>query len=170
MRRLLFILCGLLFSMTATAQKVLQIEKYGSAQTQKIQKGQFLTYKLKEDDSFLEGYIEDILIDDGLLQLGNRYVKVDDIEALRFNRPWANATGQSLFFFGIGWSGFALIGGAVDGNPETNYRTSDLIVTLTALASAFLIPKLFKYKYVKIGKRKQLRLLDLRFKKEAWEN
>jgi competence protein ComGC len=76
MRLSLLIFLGLLFSMPANAQKVLQIEKYGSAQTQKIQRGQYLTYKLKGNDSFSVGYIEDIFVEDSLLQLGDRYVNI----------------------------------------------------------------------------------------------
>jgi hypothetical protein len=170
MRLSLLIFLGLLFSMPANAQKVLQIEKYGSAQTQKIQRGQYLTYKLKGNDSFSVGYIEDIFVEDSLLQLGDRYVNINDIEALRFDRPWASAVGKSLSLFGIGWSGFALIGPLTDDDNDSRYRASDLVVTLTSVASGLLISELFKYKYVKIGKRKKLRLLDLRFKKETWEN
>ncbi|MCG8332057.1 MAG: hypothetical protein MI974_30505 [Chitinophagales bacterium] len=152
------------------AQKVLQIEKYGSPKTQKIQIGQYLNYQLKDDDHFSEGYIENILIEDSLLQIGNRYVKLNDIEKLRFNRRWAQASGSSLFWFGIGWSGFAAIGTAVDGDPDTSYQWSDAGVTLTAIGLSFLIPKLFKYKYLKLGNRKRLRLVDLRFAPEDWED
>ena len=42
--------------------------------------------------------------------------------------------------------------------PESAYRL------------AFTLPRLFKNKTTKIGKRRRLRLLDLRFKPEPWEN
>ena len=155
---------------TLPAQKVLQLEKYGSAKTQKIYIGQVLTYRLAEDDHFTTAYLEDIKVEDGLLQMGEYYVKVDDIVELRYERRLARAAGSSLFIFGVGWSGFAFFGTTFDGDPDTQYNLQDATITATALGLSYLIPKLFKYKHIKIGKRKRLRLLDLRFKKEDWED
>jgi hypothetical protein len=49
-----------------------------------------------------------------------------------------------------------------DGRPETSYRTSDAIVTGSALAVGLLLPKLISFRVKKIGKKYRLRLLDLR--------
>lgn len=160
----------LLFCLSLTtglaAQKVLQIEKYGSPKTTKIYIGDPISYQLKGEKSFRLAYIEDIRPKDSLLVLGDRYVNVYDIAALRYERAWPEAVSQSLFWFGTGWSGFAAIGFSFDGNDETSYRWADAFVTLTSWSLAYALPKLFKNKDIKFGDRRRLRLLDLRFSED----
>ena len=170
MRTFLFLMPLLLAQSLLSAQKVLQIEQYGKPQAEKIFIGDPITYQLRGEDIFHNSYIEGIQVDDSLLILSDRYVNVYDISALRYERNWPRATGISLFWFGIGWSGFAAIGTAVDGNDETRYQWSDAIVSASAIGLSFAIPLLFKHKTIRIGKRKRLRLLDLRFKREPWED
>ncbi len=162
---LLLLACGLL-----PAQKVLQIEKYGKPEAEKLFIGDPLNYQIMGEDFFRSSYIEGIQVEDSLLVLDGRYVNVYDIAALQYERSWPRATGISLFWFGIGWSGLAAIGTAVDGNEDSRYRWSDAIVSASSIGLSFAIPRLFSNKTIKIGKRKRLRLLDLRFSKEAWED
>lgn len=154
-------ICFLFFSVSLSAQKVVQIEKYGNPYTEKIFIGDAVTYKLKDDKLWRFAYIEDILIEEGVILLGNRYTKVDDIEAFRYDKKWARAISTSLFWFGTAWSGFAAVGTATDGDDDTYYRWSDAIVTGTSWLSALAIRQLFRYKVIKFGKRKRLRLLDI---------
>lgn len=148
-------------------QKVLQIEKYGQAKTQKIFIGEEITYKLKDDKSWNLGYIEDLIIDEKVIVLGDRYVKLDEIAAFRYYRPWTKAAGITFFTFGASWSVFAAVGTLTDGDPNTSYRWSDAAVTGTSWVLAFVIPRFFKYKVIKFGTRKRLRMLDLRFKESV---
>jgi hypothetical protein len=164
------IIACFLFIFPCHAQKVLQIEKFGSPKTQKFHIGQELTFRLEGTDYFKSAYIEDIRAQDSLVLLGSSFVNVYDISELRFERTWPVAGGKSLFLFGIGWSGFAFLGGTFDDNPDTNYQWSDAGVTLTAIGLGYLLPRIFRFKHVKIGKRKRLRLLDLRFSKPDWED
>ena len=146
------------------AQKVLQIEKYGKAKTEKLYIGQFVTYKVKDDDAWRDAYIEDLLVDQNVVQLGPIYVNIDDIEAFRWKRGFSKKAGNSLMIFGISWSGYAFIGTATDGRDDTQYRWSDAIVTGTSVLLGWILPKTFKYRTVRFGKRKRLRILDLEFK------
>ena len=165
MRFILTFLLLCCFGMTsAWGQKVLQIEKYGKARTEKIFIGEEITYKLKGEKEWRQGYIEDFLVDEKMIVLGNRYVKIDEIAAFRYYRSWTKAAKMTFFWFGAGWSLFAAVGTLTDGDPSTHYRWSDAFVTGTSWFLAFVIPKIFKYKVVKFGVRKRLRLLDLRFK------
>ncbi|MCB0598381.1 MAG: hypothetical protein H6557_09915 [Lewinellaceae bacterium] len=152
------------------AQKVLQIEKYGRPRAEKMYVGDPITYQLRGEDVFHSGFIEAIKVEDSILVLGDRYVKVQDISALRYERAWPRATGISLFWFGVAWSGFAAVGTAVDGDSDTHYQWSDAIVSATSIGLSFAIPRLFRNKTARIGKRRRLRLLDLRFTKEPWED
>lgn len=159
----------LLVSGPIHAQKLLQIEKYGSPRTTKIFIGDPITYQLRGAEGFHSGYIENIRIEDSLLVLADRYVKVYDIAALRYDRGWPRAAGKSLFWFGAAWSGFAAAGFAFDGDKETNYRWADAIVTLSSWGLSLAIPRLFEHKTIRMGNRRRLRLLDLRMNPEDWE-
>lgn len=153
-----------IFATTTYGQKVLQIEKYGRAKTQKIFIGEEITYKLKDEKTWNTGYIEDLIVDEKVIVLRDRYLKLDEIAAFRYYRPWTKAAGITFFTFGAAWSLFAAVGTLTDGDPTTSYRWSDAMVTGTSWILAFIIPRFFKYKVIKFGVRKRLRLLDLRFK------
>lgn len=168
--RLVILLClTLAVAHGLSAQKVLQIEKYGNPNSQKIQIGTMLDYRLKGEEDFREGYIEDLRVKDSLIVFGDRYVKVHDIAELRFPRTWGKTIGTSLMILGGAWSGFALIGYATDGNPETSYSSRDAVISAASAGLGYALTKLIRYKRIRMDKRHRLRLLDLRFKVEPWE-
>lgn len=142
-------------------QKFLQIETFGKPQSKKIYPGAEISYQLRNQDIWHTHTIEDFLIDQNLLVLEDRYVNIKDIQALKFQRSFVQGISTSLFWFGLGWSGFAVVGTLTDGDPDTHYRWSDAIVTGSSLGTALLLDKLLGTKKVKIGKRKNLRLLDI---------
>ena len=152
------------FAFTGFTQKVLQIETYGKARTSKIFIGQGITYQLKDSKNWQYAVIEDLLVEQGLIETARGYVKMKEIKSFRFERRAANAARTSLFVFGTSWSLFAVIGYATDGNPETKYSKGDAIVTASSIATGWLISKLFRFKIVKFGKRKWLRMLEIPFK------
>lgn len=147
--------------LSAHAQKVLQIEKYGSAKTKKLYIGQEITYKLKNDEYWYKGVIEDLRVDTNLIVLKDRYIALDSIEAFRRTVGWSKAARTSLYTFGAAWSGNALVGTLTDGNPKTNYLWSDAIVTGASWLTGWIAPQLFKNKVTPFGKKRRLRMLDL---------
>jgi hypothetical protein len=158
------VLCLLFFLSLANfsfGQKILQIETYGRAKTEKLFIGQGITYQLKDSKDWHYVIIEDLLIEQQLIQTVRGYLKLSDIGALRNERGWAQAAKVSLITFGAGWSLFGIIGYATDGNPETKYSAGDAIFSASTIASGFLIGKIFKYKKTKIGKRKNLRMIEI---------
>ncbi len=159
--RIITLLLLLLFVLQLNAQKVLQIEKYGSAKTKKIYIGQEITYKLKNDEYWYRGVIEDLNVEKNWVTLGDRYVPLDSIEAFRRPIGWSKAARTSLYTFGAAWSGNALVGTLTDGNPKTNYLWSDAIVTGVSWLTGWIVPKLFKNKVTKFGGKRRLRMLDL---------
>lgn len=168
MRTSILCLLLLLTAPAAKAQKVLQIEKYGKAKTEKIFIGQEITYKLKGNDFYHTAVIEDLLVDKNIIVLGDRYTSLANIEALRYNRSWVRPISTSVFWFGTAWSAFAAIGTLTDGDPTTKYRASDAVVTGTSWLLSWSIARIFKNKTVKLGKKKRLRMLDISFKKRTW--
>lgn len=167
MRIAIFFTVFTLIACFANAQKVLQIEKYGSAKTRKIFIGQSITYKLKNDDIWYEGTLGDLDVEKNLIVFSDRYVPVDSIEAFRRPKAWARGVRSSLYTFGASWSAYALVGTLTDNNPKTHYLWSDAIVTGASWLTGWIIPKIFKNKIIKFGKKRRLRLLDLTFKKGA---
>lgn len=160
---LLFALFCTLFSTQIFAQKVIQIERYGRAKTEKIFIGQGFEYRLKGEESWRYAVVEDINIEQNLIVLADRYLDPEKIDAFRYYRSYSQKLGFQVMTFGVAWSGYALIGTALDGNPDTKYRLSDGIVTASAIATGIGLAKLLKYKKIKFGKRKRLRLIDITF-------
>ncbi|MCB0629685.1 MAG: hypothetical protein R2824_01665 [Saprospiraceae bacterium] len=163
----LLLLCTLLsaffFSIDSHAQKVLQIERYGRAETEKIFIGEGIEYQLTDSKDWRYAVIEDINIEQNLIVLADRYLDPGKIAAFRYYQPISRNLGFQMMTFGVAWSGYALVGTALDGDPDTHYRLSDGIVTATSLAAGYGVMKLFKYKKIRFGKRKRLRLVDIRF-------
>jgi hypothetical protein len=146
-----------------SAQKYLQIETRGKARTEKFPVGTYLEYQVRGDDFFSQGKLIDLLTESQTLVFEDRYVSVDRIERLRFERPVAKAATYSLYTFGVGWSAFALVGYNTDGDPDTQYSIGDALVTATSLGLGFIIQKAFFQKKVRLGKKKRLRLIDTTF-------
>jgi len=149
---------------TAFGQKFLQIEKKGSLYTRKIPVGEVLTYRLSGDATWYTGEIVRLLPEDSIVLFHDRFVKLGQIHAFRYVRRAPASIGQSLFWFGVGWSAFAIVGTATDdvgklGVPD--YRWSDALVSSTTIGTSWLIPRIFKYRIIRFGNKKRLRILDL---------
>ncbi len=145
-------------------QKFLQIEKSGSLRTQKIPVGEVLTYRFQGDETWYTGEIVRLLPEDSIVLFHNRFVKVGQIQAFRYARRAPASLGKSLFWFGAAWSALAIVGTATDdvgklGVPD--YRWSDAAISGTAIGTSWLLPRLFKYRIVRFGHKKRLRILDL---------
>jgi hypothetical protein len=151
------VLCLLFFLSLANfsfGQKILQIETYGRAKTEKLFIGQGITYQLKDSKDWHYVIIEDLLIEQQLIQTVRGYLKLSDIGALRNERGWAQAAKVSLITFGAGWSLFGIIGYATDGNPETKYSAGDAIFLLPPLPPGFSSEKYSNTKKQRLEKGK----------------
>ncbi len=148
-------------STVVQAQKVLQVERIGSPQTQKIHTGETIEYRLRGEEEFRLGYIEGFNVADSLIVLGDRYLHINDIGALRFQRPTARQAGRALMIFGASWTAIGATGSALDNNPDTVYDTQDVIISGTALALGYAIDRIFRNRVKRIGRKFRLRLLDL---------
>ncbi|MFM8361397.1 MAG: hypothetical protein ACKOA4_01745 [Haliscomenobacter sp.] len=161
--RQLFLLAALAvcLAIPLQGQKVLQIERANSPRTQKIGVGAVLTFRLHGDPNWYTGEIANLLPEDSIIVFHNRFVKSSQVAAFRYELGWARGVGRQLFWFGLGWSGFALVGTATDGIPESHYRWSDATVTGAAVASSWLLPRVFAHKTTRFGRNRRIRLLDL---------
>lgn len=158
--------CLLAFSISQVdAQHILLIERAGSPRTQKIYAGQSITYRLHDDKDWYRNTIESFRPDQQLIVLEDRFLRVNQVAALRFGKSWPRPIGIMLTTFGISWSTFALIGTATDGNPTTSYRWSDAAVTGVSAGLGLLLPSLFGNRVLRFGgERRRLRIVDVNFK------
>lgn len=144
------------------AQKFLALERYGKIKNINIPIGTVITYKLHEGQGWYTSEIVDLNFKDSLVIFPKIAIPLKNIEALRYDQNWAKGVGTSLRLFGMSWSGLALVGTLTDKNPDTHYEWSDAIVSGTAYATGFLLPRIFKYRIVELGRRKRLRIMDTR--------
>jgi len=160
---LLFIL--LISAFIGHSQQILLLEKINSAQTEKIYEGSYLQYQVAEDDSWYGGEIVELREDIQALIFTDRIVSLDRIVRLRQRRSWPFNLGYSLATFGTAWSGFALIGTATDGDPDTRYRGSDAIVSGVSIGTGLLVAAVFGNKKIRVGdgRKRRLRIIDVSF-------
>ena len=147
------------------AQIMLLLEKNNSARTEKLYTGNYIQYRLADDDQWYGDYIYDLREDIQAIVFQDRFVSIADITMIRQGRPTAKNLGLMLTTFGVSWSGFAAIGTATDGDPDTNYRASDAIVTGVAAGVGLLLPAVFGTRKRKLGsdKKYRLRVVDITF-------
>lgn len=146
----------------AFSQKFLALERYGKAKNIRIPIGTVITYQIREGQGWYTSEIVDLNFKDSLVIFPKIAMPLKNIVALRYDQNWAKGIGTSLRLFGLSWSGLALMGTLTDKNPDTNYEWSDAIVTGSAYATGFLLPRIFKHRVVELGKRKRLRIMDTR--------
>lgn len=163
--RLFYLLILFLFSLALPAQRVLLIEKLNSPQTTKLYTGSYIQYRLIDDKSWYGDRIYDLRDDTQALVFPDRFVPIAEIEMLRQGKPWARNIGLMLVTFGLSWSGFAAIGTATDGNPDTGYRWSDAAVTGISVGTGLLLPALFGTRRLRLGEghKLRLRIVDISF-------
>jgi hypothetical protein len=160
----LFLLLGLCAMAPLTAQRYLLVETANRAQTLKIQEGSTLTYRMQGESDWLTGKIVELRADQQLVAIDNYYLDIRKVDALRQTRPWALPTGVMLTTFGAAWSGFALIGKATDGNPDTRYEARDAVISGVSLGVGLAIGRLLRHKVLKLGDRRRLRIVDVSFR------
>ncbi len=156
---LLLLLCFLGLSQWTSAQKVLQLERYGRAKTKKFYIGDELTYRLKGDKTWYKGTINDLLIDEKIILFEYGMVKMEDISTLKTfrNAKWSRKLSFQLYLFGVSWGAFSLLGTLVG----TELTALAIIVPAVSFAVGWLIRKIFKSKKHRLGRKRWLRMLDL---------
>ena len=157
-----FLFCSLLFAPGLSAQLYLQMETAGKVKSKKFAIGESLTYQLEGSDQWEEGTIDNLIYSDNIVVFNNRYTPLDQITMLRTydQQRWSKSIGYTLYSFGGAWSFFSLGASIVDRNDP--YSWGDAIVTGSSLALGFAIQQIFKKRDFKIGKKRRLRILDLR--------
>ena len=161
--RYLTLLLFLFLGTCVHAQKMMLFEKLTASKSDRVYEGERLRFRMKGDNFWQEGPIREMRPDIQALVINDRFIMLDEIETVHRGRTVFGVAGYSLMTFGIGWSTWALLGYASDGDSSTNYSRRDLTTTLTSVGTGFLLNKLFGQRKFKTGKYKRLRVIDTTF-------
>lgn len=162
--RILIFTCFLFLSNFLFAQKVLQLEKYGSAKVKKFYIGDELTYRIAGDKTWYQGTIQDLKIEENIILFEDRFVYLKDITKLRKYRHWTKGLFRQSLAFAGGWLFFSLAGTLVG----WELTLSTIVVPGATVAVTWITYKLFYKKNYKLGKRRWLRMLDLTMVRPAY--
>ncbi len=145
------------------AQKLLQLEKYGSLKNVRFYIGEELKFQLRNDDKgWYTRTITDIDVDNGYLIFVNYPLHIDSIAMIQLPRTSAmQIVGGALQVGGINSIVFSLGYNPIFRNEPVNWEGVGF--GALGILVGTVIRKLFKTKKFKLGKRKRLRLLDLSF-------
>ncbi len=161
-RSILLFLLTTFLTFTLAGQKVLQIEKFGKAETRKIHIGEVIFIKTDlAPDTWFEAEIEDILVEAQSLVFYDRIINIKDISALKFSKRnrIIYPTGVGLQYSAIAPIPYEIIGGLVE--PPIQWKGLAIISGGSLLLGTLL--KLIPPKKIKMGKKNRLRTLDLTF-------
>ncbi|THH39764.1 hypothetical protein [Neolewinella litorea] len=161
--RLTLLLFALLYCTCVPAQRVLLFEQLTNSKSDRVYEGEALRFRMKGDDFWQEGYIREMRPDIQALVINDRYILLDEIDAVFRGHTIASRLGLGLMTFGAGWSFFAALGYATDKIDETNYSVDDALVTAVSVGTGFLLVKVLGRRKFRPGKYKRLRVVDLNF-------
>ena len=111
-----------------SAQKLLLLEKTSSAAAERIYEGEQLRFRMVGDKFWQEGPIREMRPDIQALVINDRYILLEEIDAIHRGSTFAKAAGLSLMTFGTVWTGIGLIGYNTDKDPNTQISGSEIAV------------------------------------------
>ena len=161
--RLLFLFLLVVASTCVPAQRVLLFEKLTSSKSQRVYEGDPIRFRMQGDGFWQEGYVRELRPDIQAMVINDRYILLDEIEAIDRGTTIAAKLGYGLITFGAGWSFFAAVGYAVDRDPSTSYSTDDALVTASSVGIGYLLIKVLGQNRFRPGKTRRLRIVDLSF-------
>ena len=161
--RLLLFLFAVNCTLSVQAQRVMLFEKLTSSQSERVYEGELLRFRMEGDKFWQEGFIREMRPDIQALVINDRFILLDEIDAVHRGSTLASGIGYSLVTFGAGWSVFAALGYATDKDPTTSYSVDDAMVTVTSVGVGYLLIKLLGQRKFRTGKYKRLRIVDLDF-------
>lgn len=161
---ILFVLITALQS-SVSAQKVLQIEKFGKAKTNKLYIGDQIFIQTKDNPDWFLAEIEDLLPDAQAIVFYDRIIQIQDITAMKFRKKSkVHDIGRVVQFSWVVPVAYQAIYDVVDPPfEEEEWKPTAIVSAGTFLLGSLmrLIPPK-KHKFGE-GTRRRLRILDLTF-------
>jgi len=158
---LLLATCCVLFTQ-APPPIYLQIEEINSTDVIKYYPGDKLKFSTIEyPKAWHTETIKEIRPEEKLIILSTGYIRPEDIHSIQRTNRGANIMGHVLDKFAAGWFVFGAYATVVD----TGYKMSvrEMVIGGIAIATGWLIRKLFGKKNYPMGKFYRVRIMDIRF-------
>ena len=159
------ILC---LQVSLSAQKVLQIEKFGKAKTEKLYIGESIFIQTKDNPDWFKGVIDDLLPDGQALVFYDRIIPIEEITAVKFRKKSAlHGLGRAVqwsWVIPVGYQGvFELVEPTSPEERREAWKATAIISGSTFLLGSLM--RLVPAKKLKFGEgqRRRLRVLDLTF-------
>ena len=159
---LLLFLISFCFCSTAAAQLFLNLEKSGSAYSERIYPGKIITFKLVGDEEWRVAELVDLKPESNIIIFENQAHPLDSIIALRSDKrlKFSRRLTQSLITFGLSWSGYSAIGALV--YEDYKYEKVDAVISGSAIITGILAGRLLRYKKISLKNNYRLRIIDMR--------
>jgi len=156
------------FTGSLSAQKILQIEKFGKAKTRKLYIGETIFIQTVDNPDWFSAPIEDLQSDAQTIVFYDRIIQIKDITALKFRKKSSlSGAGKALQW---SWIVPVVYQGVYDlvEPPSAEERRQSWIATGVISAGSFLLGSIMRVippKKLKFGEgqRRRLRVLDLTF-------
>jgi len=127
-----------------SAQKVLQIEKFGKAKTQKLYIGETIFIQTELNPDWFEGIIEDLLPEAQALVFYDRIIQIKDITAIKFRKKSGmHGAGKAMQW---SWIAPVVYQGIFDlaNPPSPEERKQSWIATAYISGGAFLLGSIMR--------------------------
>lgn len=149
----------LVIPMSVHGQQVLEIVTFRKVKTKKIYPGEQLTYQVREDPGWYTGTLDRLDLINNRVTIGLNTVSIEDIVAFREKAVIPGIVSKFMMI-----SGFSSILAIVftPGIPTAQF-VNWIYINAGIIVAGFTMDRLWKYKKVKFGHKRMLRLLDLTF-------
>jgi len=145
------------------SQIYLQLERFNNPQSKKFGIGDNLEFRLKEfPDTWRKLEIRDLKPEEQLILFEDKYYNVDEFSELRLRYPVVKSLGIKFMQFSVVW--FTYGGVATIFDEDFTIGKNEIILGASFAVTGLVMSTLLNKFKVKLGKRKRLRVMDLRFK------
>ena len=148
----------------AEAQQVLEIVTFSKVKTKKINLGSELTYELRDEPGrWYTGTLDGIDLDNNQVLIGLNSVPLENIAAFRQKAIVPSIVSKFMTLSGLS-SIIAIV--FTPGIPTAQF-VNWIYINAGLIVAGFTMDRLWRYKKVRFGEKKMLRLLDLTFYPEG---
>ena len=153
----------LIAALSCQAQIFLQLERFDNPKSKKFQIGEDFEFRLHEyPKTWRKSEMIDLIPEKQLIVFEDTYYSIEEIKDIRLRYPTIKALGTRTMQFSAVW--FVYGGVATLASEGYTMSEREIILGGSVALAGFLLRQFFSKKRVKLGKRKRLRVMDLRFK------
>ncbi len=150
----------ILVATEAEGQQVLEVVTFSKVKTKKYNLGAELTYELRDEPGrWYTGTLDGFDLDNNQVMIGLNTVAVDNIAAFRQKAILPSIVSKFMMLSGLS-SIIAIV--FTPGIPTAQF-VNWIYINAGLIVAGFTMDRLWRYKKVRFGEKRMLRLLDLTF-------